>query len=245
MRIRLQKSFTYSNVMATVAVFLALGGGAYAAFKLPANSVGKRELKNGAVTARKLARGAVTASNVAPNSLTGRQINAASLGTVPEASHAANSDRLGGSPGAAFQTRVTGSCGANSSIAQINADGGVACGHVQFYSNRIVAPLNSGDTFLTIPGIAHLTVLNCQAGGANAQLLDDAPGTTDLWEAGDTSYLAPWGSSTPTPFAPTGGAVWHLGAGSGPGSKTVTVTVSAHARGTDCIFQGTAEIITS
>lgn len=44
----------YANVMATVAVFLALGGASYAAFKLPKESVGARQLKAGAVTPAKL-----------------------------------------------------------------------------------------------------------------------------------------------------------------------------------------------
>ena len=46
---------TYANVIATLALFLALGGGAYAAFKLPANSVGSRQLKSKAVTPSKVA----------------------------------------------------------------------------------------------------------------------------------------------------------------------------------------------
>jgi hypothetical protein len=36
---RLRCCLSYANVMATIAVFVALGGGAYAAFTLPANSV--------------------------------------------------------------------------------------------------------------------------------------------------------------------------------------------------------------
>lgn len=46
---------TYANVMATVAVFLTLGGISYAATQLPANSVGTKQLKNGAVTDKKIA----------------------------------------------------------------------------------------------------------------------------------------------------------------------------------------------
>lgn len=46
---------TYANVMATAAVFIALGGGAYAATRLPANSVGSRQLKENAVTPSKVA----------------------------------------------------------------------------------------------------------------------------------------------------------------------------------------------
>lgn len=40
--------------MATIAVFLALGGGAYAATQLPSNSVGARQIRNGSVTPAKL-----------------------------------------------------------------------------------------------------------------------------------------------------------------------------------------------
>jgi hypothetical protein len=41
---------TYANVMATVAVFVALGGTSYAAITLPKNSVGSNQLKRNAVT---------------------------------------------------------------------------------------------------------------------------------------------------------------------------------------------------
>jgi hypothetical protein len=85
---RLAPRLNYANVMATVAVFLALGGGAYAAFKLPKNSVGTKQLANGAVTNNKLANNAVTGAKVAARSLTGTQIDASTLGTVPDATHA-------------------------------------------------------------------------------------------------------------------------------------------------------------
>jgi hypothetical protein len=83
---------TYANVMSTVAVILALSGSAYAAFTLPKNSVGTKQLKNASVTTSKLQRGAVNGSKVANNSLTGHQINAATLGKVPSAAHAAGAD---------------------------------------------------------------------------------------------------------------------------------------------------------
>lgn len=49
---------TYANVMATIAVFIALGGGAYAATQLPKNSVGAKQLKVGAVTQNKIDKSA-------------------------------------------------------------------------------------------------------------------------------------------------------------------------------------------
>jgi hypothetical protein len=47
---------TYANVIATLALFLVLGGGAYAASQLPRNSVGTGQLKAEAVTAGKIAK---------------------------------------------------------------------------------------------------------------------------------------------------------------------------------------------
>jgi hypothetical protein len=65
-------------VMATVAVFLALGGAAYAATKLPKNSVGTKQIKNQAVTGVKIKKGTITGTN----------INLAKLGAVPSATSA-------------------------------------------------------------------------------------------------------------------------------------------------------------
>jgi hypothetical protein len=54
MRTRFRPRLSYANVMATIAVFLVLGGGAYAATSLPKNSVGSKQLKNGSITPAKL-----------------------------------------------------------------------------------------------------------------------------------------------------------------------------------------------
>jgi hypothetical protein len=69
MLVRIRSKLTYANVMATTAVFIALGGGAYAAVVLPANSVGAKQLKKNAVTGKKIATGAVTGANVKDGSL--------------------------------------------------------------------------------------------------------------------------------------------------------------------------------
>jgi hypothetical protein len=52
----LRQRLTYANVIATLALFLVLGGGAYAATQLPRNSVGTGQLKAEAVTAGKIAK---------------------------------------------------------------------------------------------------------------------------------------------------------------------------------------------
>lgn len=60
---------TYANIMATVAVFLALVSGAYAATQLPKNSVGTKQLKNGAVTGAKVKPGSLKADAFAAGQL--------------------------------------------------------------------------------------------------------------------------------------------------------------------------------
>lgn len=66
---RLRSHLTYANVIATLALFLALGGVGYAAVKLPKNSVGTRQLKSEAVTAAKVKSGSLPASVLAPGTL--------------------------------------------------------------------------------------------------------------------------------------------------------------------------------
>jgi hypothetical protein len=74
---------TYSNVIASVALFIALGGAAVAA-GLPKHSVGAKQLKRGAVTAAALKKGAVTSGKLAPKSVVNGKIgpNAISPGNI-------------------------------------------------------------------------------------------------------------------------------------------------------------------
>ena len=60
---QMRPKLTYANVIATLALFFALGSGAWAASNMPANSVGTRQLKNGAVTAKKIRRGTLLAND--------------------------------------------------------------------------------------------------------------------------------------------------------------------------------------
>ncbi|MGA8744726.1 MAG: hypothetical protein WB507_02545 [Solirubrobacterales bacterium] len=81
----LRGHLTYANVMVTILAFIVLGGVAYAAGALPKDSVGTKQLKNGAVTAAKVKEG----------SLTGAQIASSTLGTVPHSDSAARAEGAG------------------------------------------------------------------------------------------------------------------------------------------------------
>jgi hypothetical protein len=59
----LRKRLTYANVIATLALFIALGGTSYAVTALPKNSVGTQQLKKNAVTGDKVKDGSLTSGD--------------------------------------------------------------------------------------------------------------------------------------------------------------------------------------
>lgn len=70
---RVLSKLTYANVMSTFCFFLLLGGGAYAAFHLPEDSVKSKNIVDGQVKS----------ADVKDNGLTGTDINESTLGPVP------------------------------------------------------------------------------------------------------------------------------------------------------------------
>jgi hypothetical protein len=83
----LRRHFTYANVMATLAVFIALGGSSYAALNLTG-----RDIRDGSLTHRELKR----------NTLGGTKIRESRLGKVRRAR---NADRLNGLSAGRFLIR--------------------------------------------------------------------------------------------------------------------------------------------
>jgi hypothetical protein len=84
----------------------------------------KQLLRDGAVTNQKLANGAINGAKVARKSLTGGQIDAATLGTVPNATHASNASNA-----AALQGRPASSFLASSSVSRIDSAPTNCSGH--------------------------------------------------------------------------------------------------------------------
>jgi len=113
---RLRPQLTYANVMATIAVFIAMGGGAYA-LTIPKNSVGATQIKRNAVRASEIKRGAVTSAKVRDRSLLTKDFK---QGQLPKGDKGDRGDK--GDPGAssapaAVTVRVGGllTAGANGS----------------------------------------------------------------------------------------------------------------------------------
>jgi hypothetical protein len=73
------RRLTYANVIATLALFLALGGGAVWAANKQAAKVGTGKLKPNAVTAGKIKANAITSSKIRENAVTAVKIREGSI----------------------------------------------------------------------------------------------------------------------------------------------------------------------
>jgi hypothetical protein len=138
-----------------VALFIALGGVSYAAISVPANSVGTRQLRKGAVTKSKLAPGVIQALEQAG---------------VPGA---AGPQGPAGPQGAKGDTGAAGSNGTNGTNGTNGSNGapgapGTAAGFARVRVDGTVEPLPNGDENLNVTSanIAHTsgTGLYCFGG---------------------------------------------------------------------------------
>ena len=79
-----RKLFSFSNVIALVALFVALGGTVYAATSISGsqikqNSIPGNRLKPGAVAAKQIKSGSITAKQIKSGTITGKQVKSGSL----------------------------------------------------------------------------------------------------------------------------------------------------------------------
>jgi hypothetical protein len=74
---RIRKVLTFSNVVAFVALFVAMGGSVYAAGKISGT-----QIKSGSVPGNRIKPKTLTAKQIKPASLTGAQVKADSLGAT-------------------------------------------------------------------------------------------------------------------------------------------------------------------
>lgn len=128
---RLRAHLSYANVMATFAVFLALGGVGYAAVRLPRNSVGTRQIRKAAVSAAKIRTGAVTAAKIRDGAVTGAKVDVSTLPTVPSASKAEEASRAAGAAFATAAGRADSAASADHARHADSADSASEATHAQ------------------------------------------------------------------------------------------------------------------
>ena len=93
-RMRFMPRLTYSNVVATLAIFIALGGISYAATNLSKNSVGTKQIKKNAVTAKKIKKNAVTTAKIKKNAVNTAKIKNQAVATSKLADQAVTEDKM-------------------------------------------------------------------------------------------------------------------------------------------------------
>jgi hypothetical protein len=161
---RIRGKLTYSNVVASLALFLVLAGGTAVAAKqmLPKNSVGSNQIKKGAVASAKLKNGSVTAGKLAPGAVDTSKLAGGAVNTEKLASGAVTAGNIG--PGA-----VTSGAIANQAVGTSKlATGAVANGNL---ANDAVTSNKVKDGSLTSADVAPNTFLAANGTALNSEKL--------------------------------------------------------------------------
>jgi hypothetical protein len=147
---KVRSRLTYANVMATIAVFIALGGASYAALRIPARSVGSKQLKLQSVGPNhlkprsvgpvKLKPGAVGAMALQEGAVGETALQEQSVGPFALQANAVNSDQI--FPGAVGSRELK-----DFSVARDDLDPSAA-------APRLFAHVNSSGTLGEQAGVA-------------------------------------------------------------------------------------------
>jgi hypothetical protein len=233
-------------VVAVLALIVALGGTGYAAITLPANSVGKKQLKKGSVWSSKIRRNAVTGLKVKPDTLTGADIRESTLGKVPTAGHADVADRA--TSAATASSATTASTAGNANALQGHGPGDfVSAGEYK----QVMAKLQAGDEREVVRNGPLSIYARCATTGGNDELRMFA--RTDVDGA---ILLANWGDTRDgtdandflTTTTPEAAREWDTSANGGPtdpeGAITPTgVTKLVHHYDDSHLLAPTGEVI--
>jgi hypothetical protein len=221
---KLRGRLTYANVMATIAVFIALGGASYAAIKLPKNSVGTKQIK----------KNAVKGSKVAKDSLTGADIEESTLGTVPTATRAATAARAD-SAGDASTLQGRGA------DAFIQGSGGMAA------ERRDLGKGDTGVTLIVIPGVAELTTGCTAAQQFELRVTNISGGTVDfsfdpVGVGGFAPQLGEMGPGADSEFTTIedGHVTWQVATRSAPPSIATFDVTFGYGGLSDCLIYAQA-----
>lgn len=171
----MRSHLTYANIMASIAVFVALGGSSVAAVSLKRNSVGSKQVRKGAIKEAHLRGGAVTSSKVRNGSLLLTDFRA---GQIPVGARGAQGARgpqgLRGPEGAEGASGTPGEQGDP-------GDPGVS-GLVPVFATPVATP----------PGMQSTSVATCPAGkvviggGANTAGNHDIQVNASYWTSSTT-----------------------------------------------------------
>ncbi|MGV1047431.1 MAG: hypothetical protein ACOYD4_02745 [Solirubrobacterales bacterium] len=241
-------------MIASIALFVALGGAAVAA-GLPKNSVGPKQLKKGAVTAAKIRKGAITAGKLAPKSVVAGKLGQNAVtpgnlgnGVVTTAKLAANAVIASTIKNGVITTNKLANAGVTTAKL---ADGAVTPSKISVPLGGTVSTLLSGQTLRGVFDIGG------QSGGAQGQFADrwsqsfpiplqNAPNASEanILKPGQTSASCPGiaGGNAATPQAAPGQLCVYITKELGYEDSNFDVdSVSRLGFGLDVLFSGEPE----
>ena len=232
---RFQPRVTYANVVATLALFLALGGGTYAAFKLPNNSVGTKQLKKNAVTSPKVKDGSLTAADLAGGQFLRpgqKAANADRLDGIDSTGFVRHGDAAGGAlagnyPAPTLADGVVGPKQASfTGFARLNSDVSVTSGFAKALDvtvqvprqHMLIAVYAHGELKTSNSAHAATVTLNEQSGAGGAEIGQVFSTTSTTGAQKQTSPGSTFGATGPNTVGggwitvPTGFITgpWHL-----------------------------------
>ena len=194
----LRSQLTYANVMASVAVFVALGGTSVAAVSLKRNSVGSKQVKKGAIKEAHLLNGAVTSPKVRNGSLLLTDFKA---GQIPAGARGAQGARgPQGLRGAAGAQGTAGTSGAPGDPGDPGAPG--VSGLVQVFATPVPNP----------PGMQTSSTATCPAGKTVIAGGANTAGNHDMqvnasYPNGSSAWTVRVNNTASSGISPTFGAV--------------------------------------
>ena len=238
---RIRRHLTYANVLSTLCLFALLGGGAYAALKLPKNSVGSKQIKDGQVRSVDVGDGTLSGEDLAagllPKEATPAQLRSKLLG-VDGAGSGIDADMLDG-----------------------QSSGSFAKGQATIYSaTKVFTDQDSEVLVLEVPGLLRLEALVCSPGGG----LGVAEGSMTFRNlSGAESYLTPMSKDAPGVSVSESGPLaevriltqrddeirgesHHFVVGAGSGAKVASIEVSRRFLGqSGCRYSALVSVATA
>ena len=183
---RITSRLTYANVMASLAMFIALGGSSYAAVKLSKNSVKSPHIKNGQVKNADLGGNAVTTNKVKDGTLLSTDFKPGQLvagAPGPAGAAGAKGDKgdtgAKGDPGAKGDTGAQGPAGTARAYAVVNGDAS---------PTFVATHTKNFESVTNVTGLGQGVYCLKPAAGINP---DEVPFTVSVnWATGTTPALA-------------------------------------------------------
>jgi hypothetical protein len=216
---RARPHLTYANVIATIALFVSLGGGAYAA-GLGRDSVKSKQIAKNAVGASEIRRGAVGKSEVKIGAVDSARIVNGTL----QAEDFATGQLLRGPEGPQGPQGPAGSPNPNAdTLDGIDSSALVQGGGVAYFDRADLAR-GANRTLLEIAGIATVKI-SCAAGGTAQTTFDfeDSATYSGVYQPDETADAFDWQVTPGSDFDFTTGdnTYAHLmgGTGSAPGPR--------------------------